>query len=228
MSFDKSMKFVVKDAEHLSDVVLSKSEGGRYLDSGLGDRLAALAPTIDFDVRVDRYSGLRGLIDELESESPDLVSSPPQIILLSLAAEMERLGVPGRPTAALGEVRADLVDSIRRIKTQTGAHIFVANVSTLDPANPVFTYHGVDVEPWTLRAHRLNLMLIGVSHDEGVSIVDIDRKIADVGGSHSVIATAEYSESGCEAIVEEIVRIVEDYGFLDDRPLMQQVGAASS
>lgn len=228
MSSGNSIKFVVRDAERLADVVLSKSKGGRYLDRGLEDRLTDLAPDFSYEVEVNRYSGLGELLDELKSENPDMASAPPQIIILSLAAEMERLRASRSPIQTLGEVRADLVEVTRRIKEKIGAHVFVVNVSTLDPADPVFTYHGVDAEPWTLLAHRLNLMLIGVSHDEGLSIVDVDRKIAEVGGSHSVIAAAEYSESGCEAIVEEIARIVEDYGFLDDRPLMQQVGALSS
>jgi hypothetical protein len=70
-------------------------------------------------------------------------------------------------------------------------------------------------------------MLIDVSHDEGISIIDVDRKIAEVGGDHAVTGAARYSEVGCLAIVDEIIRIVEDYGFLDDRALMEQIGAAA-
>jgi hypothetical protein len=178
-------------------------------------------------VKVEEYSGLGSLLDDLAGDSPALASSAPDVVILSLAAEMDRLKEVGASETALAAVRADLVAAIRQIKQKVGAHIFVTNVSTLDPANPVFTYHGVAEEPWTLRGHRLNLMLIEVSHDEGISIIDVDRKIAEVGGDSAVTAAARYSQPGCEGIVEEIVRIVEDYGFLDDRPLMEQVGAAA-
>lgn len=227
MSARQSVKFVVKDAERLADVVLSKADGGNHLDQGLKERLSAQAEGIDFGVKVDEYSGLGSLLADLAGDSPTLAGSSPDIVILSLAAEMDRLKEVGAAESALAAVRADLVAVIRQIKEKVGAHILVTNVSTLDPTDSVFNYHGVTEEPWTLRGHRLNLMLIDVSHDEGVSIIDVDRKIAEVGGDSAVIAAARYGEPGCVGIVEEIVRIVEDYGFLDDRPLMEQVGAAA-
>ena len=227
MSSKQSIKFVVKDAERLADVVLSKSDGGNHLDEGLRERLSAQAEGVDFKVIVEEYSGLGSLLEDLSGDSPALVTSAPDVVTLSLAAEMDRLKEVGAAETAVAAVRGDLVAVIRQIKEKVGAHILVTNVSTLDPADPVFTYHGVTEEPWTLRAHRLNLMLIGVSHDEGISIIDVDRKIAEVGGDSAVTAAARYTQAGCQGIVEEIVRIVEDYGFLDDRPLMEQVGAAA-
>lgn len=227
MNSGESVKFVVKDAERLADVVLSKADGGQYLESGLKERLAASAEGMSFVVEVEEYGGLRSLLDDLADENSGLVSSSPDVVILSLAADMDRLKEVGASETALAAVRADLVAAIRQIKQKVGAHILVANVSTLDPSNPVFNYHGVSEEPWTLRGHRLNLMLIGVSHDEGISIIDIDRRIAEVGGDQAVVGAARYSEIGCAAIVEEVARIVEDYGFLDDRPLMEQVGAAA-
>jgi hypothetical protein len=223
----QSVKFVVKNAEALADVVLSKADGGGYLDNGLKERLASSGSDLEFVVDVADYGGLGELLEELNSENPALASAAPNIVILSLAAEMERLKEVGNSDQALAAVRSDLVSVIRKIKEKVGAHILVPNVSTLDPSDPVFTYHGVTEEPWTLRGHRLNLMLIGVSHDEGISIIDVDRKIAEVGGDQAVTGAARYGEAGCSAIVEEVVRIVEDYGFLDDRPLMEQVGAAA-
>ncbi|CAN5755915.1 hypothetical protein BH23ACT4_BH23ACT4_03090 [soil metagenome] len=227
MSSRQSIRFVVKDAERLADVVLSKAGGGNHLEKGLKERLSDLAEGVDFDVVVEEYSGLGSLLEDLSSDNPSLASSKPDVVILSLAAEMDRLKEVGASETALAAVRADLVATIRQIKEKVGAHILVTNVSTLDPGNPVFTYHGVTEEPWTLRGHRLNLMLIDVSHDEGISIIDVDRKIAEVGGDSAVTAAARYSQYGCEGIVGEIVRIVEDYGFLDDRPLMEQIGAAA-
>lgn len=227
MSSRQSIKFVVKDAERLRDVVLSKADGGQYLENGLKERLASSNPGLDHVVALEEYTGVGALLDELAAEDSKLARSAPDIVILSLVAEMERLKAVGSSEQALAAVRSDLVAAIRQIKEKVGAHILVTNVSTLDPSNPVFNYHGVAEEPWTLRGHRLNLMLIGVSHDEGISIIDVDRKIAEVGGELAVTAAARYGEAGCSAIIDEIVRIVEDYGFLDDRPLMEQVGAAA-
>lgn len=227
VSSRQSIKFVVKDAERLADVVLSKADGGDHLEKGLKERLSELAEGIDFTVKVEEYSGLGSLLDDLAADNPALGSSAPDVVILSLAAEMDRLKEVGKSETALAAVRADLVAAIRQIKEKVGAHILVANVSTLDPANPAFAYHGVTEEPWNLRGHRLNLMLIEVSHDEGISVIDVDRKIAEVGGDSAVMAAARYSSSGCEGIIEEIVRIVQDYGFLDERPLMEQVGAVA-
>jgi hypothetical protein len=227
MSARQSIKFVVKDAERLADVVLSKADGGNHLDKGLKERLSGMAEGTNFEVKVEEYSGLGSLLEDLAGDSPALAASAPDVVILSLAAEMDRLKEVGAAASSLAALRADLVSVIRQIKEKVGAHILVTNVSTLDPADPVFTYHGVTEEPWTLRGHRLNLMLTDVSHDEGISIIDVDRKIAEVGGDIAVAGAARYSGPGCEGIVEEIVRIVEDYGFLDDRPLMEQVGAAA-
>lgn len=222
MSSEQVLKFVVKDAEGLRDVVLSKADGGQYLEKGLKECLSEVSADSVYEVVVEDFSGVESLLG-----GGAITAGSPDIVILSLAAEMERLKGLDNPDDDVAAVRADLVAAIRRIKEELGAHILVTNVSTLDPSDPVFTYHGVEEQPWTLRGHRLNLMLIGVSHDEGISIVDVDRKIAEVGGDRAVVGAARYSEVGCQTILEEIVRIVEDYGFLDDRPIMEQVGAAA-
>lgn len=221
MSSSSSLKIVVKDSEAMGDVVLSRSAGGSKLERGLAERLSDINADIDYQVSVERYTGVTDLFEgEITSGSPD-------IVILTLAGDMERLKSVESPESDVSAVRADIVRAIRRIKSEVGAHIFVTNVSTLDPADPVFNYHGLTEQPWTLRGHRLNLMIIGVSHDEGVSIVDIDRVIAEAGGDGSVEAAARYTTTGCEAVVDEMVRIIEEYGFLDDRPVMEQIGAAA-
>lgn len=221
MSSDGSVKVVVKDAEAMRDVVLSKADGGSHLERGLADRLTTIAPGIRCEVSVEPYESVTDLFEGRITEGS------PDILILTLAGEMGRLESMQNPEDDVAAVRADIVKAIRRIKSELGAHVFVTNVSTLDPDDPVFTYHGRESQPWTLRGHRLNLMIIDVSHDEGVSIIDIDRVIAEAGGEGSVAAAARYTAAGCEAIADEIARIIEDYGFLDDRPLMEQVGAAS-
>ena len=129
---------------------------------------------------------------------------------------------------SLRDVTDDLVACIGLIKARVGAHVFVANLSTLDPSNSTFNYHGLDKEPFSLQAHRLNRALVSVSREEGISIIDVDRKIAERGGEDTVVGPARYNEEGLKVIAGEIFRVIEDYGFLDERPILEQIGAGSS
>jgi hypothetical protein len=71
----------------------------------------------------------------------------------------------------------------------------------------------------------LNLVVVDVSHSEGISVIDVDRKIAEVGAENAVVAPSRFNEVGCGVIAGEVVRLIEEYGFLDERPLLEQVGA---
>jgi hypothetical protein len=215
----------VEDAERLIDCVLSRTHGGAMLDRGVNDLIRAINPDFEATIKVVSSDGLTNLRQRLSSGETPLIESGADLVVLSLAGEVERF-VPGEPSDnVVASVRADLVACVELIKEKVGARVFVANLSTLDPDDPVSSYAGRAKDPFVLIAHRLNLMLLGVSHDEGISVVDIDRKIAEVGGGESVIGVARYNSLGCATIAEEIVRIIEDYGFLDDRPLMEQIGA---
>lgn len=220
-----SIDFLVVDAERLVDCVLSRTEGGSVLENGVSDLVSDLNPDVSVSVTVSESSGLDQLLAGLRSKEFDLLDGQADIILLSLAGEVERFASDDPAAEIVNQVRVDLVSCIELIKEQSNARILVANLSTLDPDDPVYNYRGLAREPFGLIAHRLNLMLLGVSHDEGVSVVDVDRKIAEAGGDEAVTSAARYSELGCRGIASEIARIIEDYGFLDDRPLMEQIGA---
>ena len=108
---------------------------------------------------------------------------------------------------------------------QLGSHVLVANASTIDPADATHNYAGTTTDPVSLRVHRLAHMLVGVSHEEGISIIDIDRVIAELGATGNVEAAMSYGPAACAAIADELVRVLEDYGFFDERTLVAQVGA---
>ncbi len=150
----------------------------------------------------------------------------PDVVVLSVADDVRSLATQGvNPEQAVQRFRADLEAAIAMIKDRIGAHILVANASTIDPDDTAFSYHGLDEEPMTLRAHRLDLMLVLVSHDYGISVVDLDRLIAELGGADHVVAPLRYDVAAAAVIAAEIARILEDYGFFDDRPLLAQSGA---
>lgn len=226
MAEKRILKLAILGGDDIADATLSRNDGGHKLQRGVRELVAASYPEIGLGVRHERCAGLTELRESLVTGSSSLISDPPDVVLLSLAAEAAGLGRRASTAEqAVHAVRADLVSVIELIKEKVGAHVLVANVSTIDPADQPFNYHGLAEEPFTLRAHRLDLMLVGVSHDEGISIVDVDRLIAELGAAGNVDGPAAYGPEACARIAAEIVRIVDDYGFLDERPLLAQVGA---
>ncbi|MEN8239407.1 MAG: hypothetical protein ABFR53_09425 [Actinomycetota bacterium] len=222
----KNLKLFVKGGADIVDAALSRADGGTKLDSGVRELVASEFSDVEVETMHEGCPGFAELRLELESGDSTLIAEAPQIVLLSIADDVRNLNRSGfNLEDDVHRVEADLVASIDLIKEKVGAHVLIANVSTLDPSEKVFNYHDVDDDPVSLRAHRLDLMLVGVSHNEGISIIDVDRKIAELGGSIGVAAAFDYSERGCEIIVEEIVRVMDDYGFFDDRQLLAQVGA---
>jgi len=220
------LKLFVNGNADIVDAALSKADGGAKLGRGVRELVAAEFPDVEIEVAHEASSGFAALRSALESGTSRLIDEQPQVVLLSVADDIREFGGSGTSTEeAINNIRADLVAVIDLIKEKVGAHILVANASTLDPTQEVFNYSGMDEEPISLRAQRLDLMLVGVSHDEGVSIIDIDRKIAELGGAKGVTAILDYSAAGCQTIAVEIVRVMQDYGFFDDRPLLAQVGA---
>ncbi len=223
-----ALKIFVKADPGVADAVASRSDGGSKLAKGVKELVADQYP-VAIDLVYEQSSGFANLRSELEQGTSRLIADAPEVVVLSIADDIRGLNSRGaNAEEAVRAVEADLVAVVELIKEKVGAHILVANASTLDPGGEVMNYHGLDEDPVSLRAHRLDHMLVGVSHDEGISIIDVDRKIAELGGHRGVAAALTYTESGCEIIAAEIVRVLEDYGFFDERPLLAQVGAKAS
>lgn len=217
--------FVV-GGQDLVDVTFSRADGGAKLDMGVRELAEARFSGVKVLVGHDATLGLADLRSALESGESALIQAQPQIVLLSIANEVSHLAeYRGSVGDRVRHIESELSAVIDLVKDKVGAHVLVANASTLDPSSEVFNYHDLEREPLSLCAHRLDLMLIGVSHSTGISVIDIDRKIAEMGGATGLEAALSYTEAGCRAIADEIVRVVADYGFFDDRPLLAQVGA---
>lgn len=225
---NKHLKFFVKGNPDVVDATFSKADGGTKLDRGIRELVASEFQHVEIEPLHEACAGFAALRSELESGDSTLIEDQPEIVLLSIAQDIRELGSDGTSIdEAVHDVEANLVAVIELIKEKVGAHVLVASASTVDPDQEVFNYRDASEEPMSLRAHRLDLLLIGVSHDEGISIIDVDRKIAEAGGARSVTAVLDYNAHGCQAIAAEIVRVLEDYGFFDDRPLLAQAGASA-
>jgi hypothetical protein len=162
---------------------------------------------VALEVTVEPSTGAAGLRAELDSGESSLIGSDTDLVVFSIADEIDRLDDTSRGVEELiREIESDLVAVVEMIKEKVGAHVFIANLSTVDPDAGVFNYHGVEVEPYTLRAHRLNLVVVDVSHSEGTSVIDVDRKIAEVGAENAVVAPSRFNEVGCGVIAGEVPR----------------------
>jgi hypothetical protein len=71
---------------------------------------------------------------------------------------------------------------------------------------------------------RLNLAALRLSMATGLSVIDVDRIIAELGGDDHVTGVLEYAAAARAAIAEEAAYVLEDYGFFDDRPVLDQIG----
>jgi hypothetical protein len=120
--------------------------------------------------------------------------------------------------------KEDLKQVIQEIKQRLDAHVIVYNCSSVDPEDRTSNYHGMKTESTALRIHRLNLALMQLSIETGISIIDVDRLIAELGGAQHVLKAMTYSDTALEAMGREFLRVVEDIGFFESRPLALQVG----
>jgi hypothetical protein len=226
MSEKRTLGVLVVGGSDLVDATLARADGGNQMDKGLRELISERFPDVDVSVHHRPSSGLAELRHQLETDASSILAGRPDIILLSVAGEVTRLGQSAEPVAeAVAAVEDDLLKVIELVKEEIEAHVLVTNVSTIDPADETVTYQGLEIEPFVLRAHRLDLLLIEVSHSVGISIIDVDRLVAELGADGNVEGPARYGREVCERVASEVVRVLTDYGFFDDRPLLLQVGA---
>jgi len=225
---DTNLKLFIVGGVDIVDASVSIADGGAKLERGVRELVASEFPTVVIETHHEASPGFADLRSALVAGASGIIEAQPDVVLLSISDAVAGLGGDGTAAEAdVHRVESDLVAVIDQIKEKVGATVLIANVSTLDPTDDAFNYHAIDEEPVSLRAQRLDLMLIGVSHTEGISIIDVDRKIAELGGETGVNTAFDYTEAGCRVIAEEIVRVMADYGFFDGRTLLAQVGAGS-
>lgn len=224
-----TLKLLVKGNADIVDATLSKRHGGRKLDAGVVEFITRDFPGMSVTATAEPSQGFAATRAEIASGATSVTDPDVDIVIFS-AAEDVRLLATGRANReqAINDVRENMAAVIAAIKGAGGAHILIANASTVDPDEATFDYSGLSEEPLSLRAHRIDLLLVDVSHEHGISIVDVDRLIAELGAGENVVAAFDYGPKGCARIAGEVVRVLEDYGFFDDRPLLEQVGAGPS
>ncbi len=150
-----------------------------------------------------------------------LWSDQPDIVVLSLEPFLQ----PRSSTVEIEveEFKAGFMRLIKRLKERLDAHVIAYNCSSVDPEDHCYNYRGI-AGTLALRVQRFNLALMEISIREGISIVDVDRIIAHLGGENHVTFALSYSTEAHQAIAREFLRILEEIGFFENRPLVMQIG----
>ena len=208
------LRLLLVGGDELIDLVASTRNGGSKLESGLQEKVAA-AYDGRFEVVVTYHPG--GTMSDLYESLSD-TNGDPDVVLVSVLADV--LG-KGRFDVSAFE---DAGHRVARMLKDRGAHVVFANVSTVDPRDLVTNYFGLPDDPPSLRAHKAALAIIDLSNQLGISVLDADRLLAEMGAAQHVVTIGRYSSQASDALCDEIKRILEDYGFFENRPLMVQSG----
>ncbi|MDQ3501685.1 MAG: hypothetical protein ACR2NT_14545 [Acidimicrobiia bacterium] len=205
----------VGDAE-LIDLVASQQDGGTKLTKGLAEKVAD-----DFDgkykVELEFRPGASAaeLIDDLAG----LQADPPDVVILSLLPD-----IVGEGRLDVESFRASLRALCAFLK-EAGSYVLIANVSTFDRADTMTNYFGSSGDSPSLRAHKVASTILDLSNELGISVIDSDRLLAEIGAHGHVEGLGSYSAEASGVIRDEIYRIMADYGFFEERPLLAQAGA---
>jgi hypothetical protein len=198
--------------------------------AGLGAAVAAqTSGTIEVAVTVEPAATARDLLAELTTRAHDgPTDAPPDIAVLSSANDID--GWAASPTASGADAAEAWREAMRSICAHykaRGTRVFVCNASTVVPDDHRSQHHDVP-ESTSVFANRLDAALIELSIDEGISILDVDGLVARLGAEEHVCGLASYTDAALEVIGDELVRIIDDYGFFHPRPLLPQRGRGAA
>lgn len=209
------LRVFVQGCPDLVDTVCSKEEGGRKLETGLVG-LVLDAHAKSFRVEILRGASVRS--DLLQDQLSAPGDETPDVVVLSLQLDI---------TSSLGveAFRDSLTRLIDSVKERWGAHVLLLGASSVDPDDHVHNYHGID-DTLVLRIHRFNLAALEVAVQTGISVVDTDRIIAELGGAQNVRKPFDFSPEAHRLLLRELHRVLGDIGFFEARPLMPQIGRA--
>jgi hypothetical protein len=107
----------------------------------------------------------------------------------------------------------DLRRVVQRLRQTSNAPILVANMSATIRGETVHSYLGMP-EILSHRIRRFNLALIDVAHDLDISVLDIERIIAQGGAETLMIDHTHFTLEGCRRIALETARILDDCGMI--------------
>lgn len=117
------------------------------------------------------------------------------------------------PIASADEGIKALEAVIMQLRSRTEAPILVYNVSSVVPGEMVHSHAGLE-DIASTRIKRFNLALVELSQRTGISIVDVDRIVAERGTKAMKLDTTHLTAEGCSAVAREVLRILEALGCI--------------
>ncbi len=114
------------------------------------------------------------------------------------------------------ETHAAWLEILSRIRAHTQAPVLIYNLSPVGPGPIVHCFLGLE-DTLFERIRRFNLMLIKLSEETGVSIIDVESVVAKAGADRAKLDLHHLTGEGARLVAEEVVRVLEDYGLFDDQ-----------
>lgn len=214
MGGQSPLSIFLKGNDDLTGSLLSADEGGRAR-RGLRDLVQEkYRDAIRIDLTHEPW-------EEIAAGDGGLFAGEPDVVVFSLMPFLERPGRNGFKDAAA--FKESFLRLIRSVKERLDAHVIVYNCSSYDPGDQTHNFYGRG-ETLSLRIQRFNRALMEISAREGISIIDVDRLIAGLAGERHVAAPLSYSAETYQAMGLEFLRVLEDIGFFENRPLVRQIG----
>ncbi len=126
-----------------------------------------------------------------------------------LKSEFETL-----PLLDLAQSIANIEKIVELIRQRTEAPILIYNLSPIVPGNIVHCFQGLD-ETFSTRIRRFNLALADLSEKTGISMIDVDEILARAGADRLKVDAMHLTPEAYRLIAEEVVRVLEDPGMLE-------------
>jgi len=214
---EKTIRVLFLGEGDVTDILMARSEGGRKHDVGLAERTKTKSDgLIRLEVQHENRSSIAELAQSLTADPPTRRFCA-DIAILSLHPDVFVDDESHEPSFLSS------AESVVEALQSNDIHVLWLNACTSDPLRTASNYHAIP-EPFTRKAQRLDLDLLKLSVSHGISVIDADRLLGELGTADYVNGPLDYSPSACEALCEETLRIIDDYGFFESRPALEQVG----
>jgi len=112
---------------------------------------------------------------------------------------------------------------VARLRAQRDVPVLVYNLSSVVPGDTVHNYAGLG-ETLSLRIRRYNLALCELSQRIGISVIDVDAIVAQVGVANAKLDARHLRAEGARRVAAEVVRVLDDLGCFDP----QRTGGVAS
>ena len=110
---------------------------------------------------------------------------------------------------------ANLEALIAQLRQDRDVPILIYNVSPVVPGEMIHCHLGLD-EVYSDRIRRFNLGLVDLSRSSGISIIDVERLVAQHGAATMKLDAVHLSPQAYRLVAEEVVRVLGDIGVFED------------